>query len=393
MRASPAMLKAVVSARVVDSLPYWDSTLDYLECAVLDLDALRQVVQSYSQSGDDWRKSLQHQGSIDFFPSVRASYFGVQVSGATAVTLVVRSLVHNLHKTFDSLAQFVNAVALADQGLDVDRVNIHLVADYLSQNGGFSDLAGALQDVISDQDRFRYVADLDNILKHIVAIDPDIKWFFLSNKVEAYLPAFGSKRGNRQYPRKPLLSTAEELVTFVSDTLTKFDQIVSTGCGVQWYPVIDNRLHDLSFYVQFEDTDGKHVSGSIQYLRVSDLPAVGDRIKVLSVVETESDGITDYTFHNSPSDTLVLRNNVRVPVAIARASGTVAQWDELPLLEYREYCVTNIGPITAAHFHGILAEPKQVKGRMEQVSYGFRAGEFPATLLSGVAEHLPVVPD
>lgn len=397
MKASQGLSKAVVAARVADSVQYWESACDYFNHASLDASAMRSLFQLYEQSNTEWLDELNRLKRIDYPPRVVTEYLGIKVAGDSALTLAIRSFVHNLRTTFEMLAQFVNAVALADSAsVDPDRVNVRSVLTALKTKGGFGDLALALEKIVTTSDYYQYLADLDNTLKHLVAVEPHVQWFILENRLEANLPSFtkeDKKYGRRSYPRKPLLATSQALITFAADILTELDRIVSADCGVAWHPLVEQRCHDLSVYKQYDEQDGKNVlTGQIQFLRVSSPPAKGDVLRVMAVVETDVDGDVRFEFGNCYSKKIVLRDDNRVPIGVAEAVHPISPTDEVEIIEYREYEVVSVGPVSQVDFHKLLNETQYARGRSAGITCGLPSNSFPSGLLTGEPPAILTIP-
>ncbi|MCH1638931.1 hypothetical protein MJ257_02330 [Paenibacillus timonensis] len=186
--------------------------------------------------------------SYDKLPSFKMDMFGLPVDYHFLIDKYIKDFFQYIRNAIDSAAQIVNSALLANQSLNIEKVDFNKVITELNKPAYsqiFTKTLTALEK-IQTSNEFAYVSEFNNRIKHIsdakIIMSHELFGEGMTSQIDAFY-----KKGN-QFAQQDILTITKRVFDFLSlEIISLLDAITD---DIKQDNFIHGRIHDLKFHVQ-----------------------------------------------------------------------------------------------------------------------------------------------
>lgn len=239
--------------------------------------------------------------TYDGLPQYKMDMFGLPVDYAFLVDKYIKDFFQYLRNSLDSAAQIVNSALLANQRLDIEKVDFNKIISVLTKatySQTFSNTLAALLQIQSSNE-FAYVTEFNNRIKHIsdaeIIMSRELFGDGMTSKIDAFY-----KRGN-QFAQQDILTITTEVFEFISREIISLLDAITEDIKLDAF--IAGRIHELKFHVQ-AIKDAPESSFTVIFVDVLDsIDELPDELRILLVRVSE-----EINTMNSDYDDILVRD-------------------------------------------------------------------------------------
>ncbi|MBJ6359725.1 hypothetical protein ACFOQM_00065 [Paenibacillus sp. GCM10012307] len=281
--------------------------------------------------------------SYEGLPQFKMDMFGIPVDYPFLIDKYIKDFFQYLRNAMDSAAQIVNSALLANQGLNIERVDFNKIIHVLSNASYVQVFSNTLTVLLRIQNsiEFAYMTEFNNRIKHIsdtkLILSRELFGDGMTSKIDAFY-----KKGN-QFAQQDILTITKEVFDFVGKEIILLLEAISQDIKLDAF--IHGRTHDLKFHVQTVK-DAPDSSFTVVYVEAVDsIDELPEILRVLLVRSNE-----EVNSMNSDYDDILVRDKHQNYIGRFILDESIHNDG---LLQYRRYKKDN--------YEGVLAFIEQTK--------------------------------
>jgi len=319
--------------KVYDSWQFVTNSLKSLEtakyCSDFIIRLLDAMDEEQQQKNEEMRKKLKEEGQYSFniedLPKWEIDILGESVSYYFLLDKYIKDFFQYLRNSLDSIAQFINVTLLAENPLDIERVDFPRVLTNLIKQSNFVAVKTEL-DFIKSSVEYSYISEFNNKVKHISDAKLIISRGILDSSGKNLIGSFVKK--GETYKEQDI-NTLVQTYSFIESHL---DMLIGTVRNeISNLVVRDRRYHQIKFEGQRIDGDAQNTFINI-FIECTDIDGLADEIGILFVNDVDKDKIHVI---NCEYDEVFVKDKEGKYVGRYRA---LESYDEhVDILQYRRY--------------------------------------------------------
>ena len=342
------LYKLLKDKKVVDSYQFYTSCEYKLYFAEISFQALQNIIDKYQLTETERvnkvffdavstgvGKYVAHDDNID--------YFGVQMNVTSVMDKLTMEIMGLLHNFFDTYAQWLNFALLGEDALPIKKstlVNIaQKLTSYPEYSGGF--IAKLL--TIPNDNKYLYIADFNNTLKHRYQIYIKNRFDILSATGNVSIPPFA--KDGRVHLKKDALDVLKESLDYcrglLNDSRTFIEQYYSTNEN----NYVTHRVYNPQTFLLFETEEDYKAMRSPKnhyyYIEVdpANIPDIVQTMLCCDRMNITDDEEKSLDCYNSPYEIIMMRESgTDKIVGILKPDDTeIYKLNDEHELKYRQY--------------------------------------------------------
>lgn len=337
-------IKLLADKKLLDSVQFIHSTEFKLFSAKLSIDALKRLFDEQVELNETERNAVFEEAIQTGQAAFKATrddidYFGESIGRSIVIDKLVIEIFSVLHSFFDNMAQVINAILFADNGIEqLGRVSYPAIIRKLPS---FPEYNGTTIDTILDtmtKDEYVYISDFNNIVKHRHQIFVHGKFNLFNGESTLITEKF--HKDNNFHDTTEALKIIDDCYGFCNDLFYQFMDYCETYYSTNENLHVDARLYNPKTELFFECEDDartmKNVKNSIHYVELDSLN-LKPAYNVLLV--RPNDDIKKFESYNSTYDFIAVRDEVtKKNVAyLTPADDDDYKMNDGRLVKYRKY--------------------------------------------------------
>ncbi|MEG1928600.1 MAG: hypothetical protein RR090_08275, partial [Niameybacter sp.] len=169
---------------VLDGYQFYETACFKIASSKMSYRALERLDKIQSQvfhkNRENMFEELKQTGRVGYVPPKdTVDYFGEDVSRHVVIEKLVIEIFGSLHSFFDILAQLINAVLYANDGVYINRVSFNRVVEKIDQFKEYSgDYIERIKKIEADFE-YKFIGDFNNTVKHRRQINIGMKFEIL----------------------------------------------------------------------------------------------------------------------------------------------------------------------------------------------------------------------
>lgn len=186
--------------------------------------------------------------SYDNLPQSTIDMFGLPIDYSFLIDKYIKDFFQYVRNAMDSAAQIVNSALLANECLDIEKVDFNKIVNTLNKPAYsqiFSKTLAVLAEIQSSTE-FAYISEFNNKIKHISDAKLIMSQELFGNVTTARIEAF-YKRGN-QFAEQDILTMTKIVLDFVEREVGLLLDVLTKDIKLNAH--ILGRVHELKFHVQ-----------------------------------------------------------------------------------------------------------------------------------------------
>ncbi len=355
--------------KVYDSWQFVTNSIKNLETAEYCSDLIRRLLdamdEEQEQKNEEMWKMVKEEGQYSFntenFPKWEVDILGESVSYYFLLEKYIKDFFQYLRNTLDSIAQFINLTLLAENPMDVERVDFPRVLTNLIKQSNFLKVVTEM-DFIKSSVEFAYISEFNNKIKHISDAKLIISRGILDNSGKNLIGSF-VKKGER-FKEQDINTIIARTYSFIESHLDLL--IGNVKNEISNLTMRDRRYHQIKFEGQRINGDAQNTFINI-FIECADIDKLADEIGILFVNDVDKDNIR---VMNCEYDEIFVKDEEGKYVGIYKA---LESYDEyIDLLQYRRYKKEKFNSPCAFVIHDIKVnsiKPFFMSGTMKQAGY------------------------
>lgn len=342
-------IKLLADKKLLDSVQFIHSTEFKLFSAKLSIDALKRLFDEQVGLNETERNAVFEEAIETGQAAFKATrddidYFGESIGRSIVIDKLVIEIFSVFHSFFDNMAQVINAILFADNGIEqLGRVSYPAI---IRKIPSFPEYNGTVIDTILDvmtKDEYVYISDFNNIVKHRHQIFVHGKFNLFNGESSLVTEKF--HKDDNFHDTTEALKIIDDCYGFCNDLFHSLMDYCETYYSTNENSYVDGRLYNPKTELFFEnEEDGRamrNVMNSIHYIELDSLnlkPAYNVLLVRLN------DDIKKFESYNSTYDFIAVRDEVtKKNVAyLTPADDDDYKMNDGRLVTYRKYNLESV---------------------------------------------------
>lgn len=360
--------------KVYDSWQFVTNSIKNLETAEYCSDLIRRLLnamdEEQEQKNEEMWNKLEEEGeysfNIDDFPKWEVDILGKSVSYYFLLDKYIKDFFQYLRNSLDSIAQFINLTLLAENPMDIERVDFPRVLTKLIKQPNFVAVKTEM-DFIKSSVEYAYISEFNNKVKHISDAKLVISRGILDNSGKNLISSFVKK--GEPFKEQDINTIVAQTYSFIESHLDLL--IGNVKNEISNLAMRDRRYHQIKFEGQRINGDAQNTFTNI-FIECADNDKLADEIGILFVNDVDKDNIR---VMNCEYDEIFVKDEEGKYVGKYKALESYDGY--IDLLQYRRYKKEIFNSPCAFVIHDIKVnsiKPFFMSGTMKQI--GFDDGSF-----------------
>lgn len=308
-------IKLLADKKLLDSVQFIHSTEFKLYSSKLSIDALKRLFNDQIELNAAERNAMLEKAIETGQAELRSkkddiNYFGESIGRSIIIDKLVIEIFSVLHSFFDNMAQVINAILFAENGIELlGKVSYPAIVRKMPN---FPEYNGSVIDSVLNamtKDEYIYISDFNNIVKHRHQIFVHGKFNLFNGESTLVTEKF--HKDDNFHDTTEALIIIDECYDFCNDLFYSFIDYCEMYYTTNENNYIDGRLYnpktELSFETKEDAMAMKNVKKSIHYIELDSLN-LKPEYKVLLV--KPNDDIERFEIYNSTYDFIAVRDKV-----------------------------------------------------------------------------------
>lgn len=368
--------KLLAEHYVFDAWQFIVNTQKNINTAKYCYEIINKLVSRVTEEHKDWIDNINEHISkaieenievsinlgYDSLPQYKINIAGINVDYPFLIDKYIKDFFQYTRNAFDSIAQIVNSALLANESINIEKVDFNKITTVLNKNRYSSKFPKTLDWLLKIQQReeFMYLSEFNNRTKHIcdskIIMSQNLLNYDVLNKIGPFY-----KKG-KQFEEQDICVITKTVLDFLEDEFVSFLGILTEEIKLDTF--IEGRIHNLKFYFQ-QIKDNPQSSFTVIYIEVEEsIDELPDVLRVLLVNNNE-----DVISINSDYEEILVRDKKGNYLGQFIMDNPITR-DGLYL--YRKYKKDNIEGIKAFINHSRknkLVNPLFVSGKVVRVGF------------------------
>lgn len=297
---------------VLDGYQFYETACFKIASSKMSYRALERLDKIQSQvfhkNRENMFEELKQTGRVGYVPPKdTVDYFGEDVSRHVVIEKLVIEIFGSLHSFFDILAQLINAVLYANDGVYINRVSFNRVVEKIDQFKEYSgDYIERIKKIEADFE-YKFIGDFNNTVKHRRQINIGMKFEILKGEKELTLSSF--EKDKREYEKEDLLGMVGKCIDYCEVLLQETITFVQLHFTNSKHKHVEGRLYNPNTSVFFETEDDfnafRNPKNSMHYIIIDDTkPLISYRVMLIAAQENDK----EISMYNCPYNHIVVKN-------------------------------------------------------------------------------------
>jgi len=250
------LIKIFDENMILDSIQYFNSITHKLHSAKISLEALENIVLDQVEVLENEYGSLFKEANGNVTLKVesiedKVEFYGVEINRKLAIDKLTIEIFSILHGFFDNLAQYLNTVLFANDGVCADDVSFHKLTEELDN---FIEYPEELRNLIKgakDEIEFKYLRDVNNVIKHRFQILSSSSFNIFNGIHSLLLPEIVKK--NRVYDKRDLVEIVTKCFMYCETFFDLINESLIDYFSSNKHQRVSGRIYNPKIYIVFEN--------------------------------------------------------------------------------------------------------------------------------------------
>lgn len=213
---------------------------------------------------------------VDDMPKDMTQILGIDVSLYFIIEKYIKDFFQCIRNSFDIMGQLINSTLLANEGLDVDRVDFSTIYKKLKNYKSIFPKTFNSVQAINDNITFKYLSAFNNRIKHTYDVKNVISLSVFSDEKKIFINEF-QKYGNT-YTKEEIVRKIDEIFAFTQKALKSI--LDSLYDEIKLNKFNNDRIHDLFYYCQHFKDNSNNLTAI--YIKVeNEITELPNKIRIL----------------------------------------------------------------------------------------------------------------